>query len=72
MEKGVGKRIINVLIFTIPSISIVLGEPKMNDRLVMDVNINIKTVGEHMMIIVLMAPPSGAEAQYELAKYYVE
>ena len=62
MEQRISKRIVNMLILTVPSICFSLGEPEMNNGLVMDININIKSIREYMVSIVFVAPPSRAES----------
>ena len=62
MKERVGKGIVNMLIFAVPSVSVLLGKPEMNNRLIVDVNIDIKAVWEHMMGVVFVAPPSRAES----------
>ncbi len=61
-----------MLILAIPSVSLFFGEPEMNDRLIVNINIYIKTIGEYMMCVVLMAPPLRAKAQDDLSKNDVE
>lgn len=57
MEERVGDGIVDVLILAIPSIGVRLREPEMDDGLVVNININIKTIREDMMGVVLVAPP---------------
>ncbi len=57
MEERIGERIINMLVLTIPDITVSLGKPKMNKRLVMNIHIDLKSVWEDVMSVVLMAPP---------------
>jgi hypothetical protein len=62
MEERISKWIIDMLILTIPGIFFSRREPKMNDRLVMNININFKTIRKYMMSVVLVAPPFSTEA----------
>lgn len=61
-----------MLELTIPNIFSSTREPEVNDRLVMNVDINFKTIREYMMSIVFVAPPLSAETKNELAKNFVQ
>ena len=47
-----------MLILTVPSVCVSLREPEMNYRLVMYINIDIKSIREYVMGVVFVAPPS--------------
>jgi hypothetical protein len=51
-----------MLIAAIPFITILFGEPKMNNRLIVNININFKAIREAMMSIMFVAPPFTAES----------
>jgi hypothetical protein len=46
-----------MLIFSVPGILALLWEPKMNDGLIVNVHICLKTIREAMMCVVLVTPP---------------
>jgi len=53
------------LILAIPNIRFSRGEPKMDDRLTVDVFIITLSIWKRMMHIVFVTPPSAAETIYE-------
>ena len=61
-----------MLILAIPIVTLLFGEPDVKERLVVNVNVNIKTIGEHMVSIVLMAPPLRTNPQDDLSEKDVE
>jgi hypothetical protein len=58
MKEGVRNGEVNMLEPAEPDIISILREPKMNKWLVVDVNIDLKSVWEAMMGVVFVAPPS--------------
>ena len=44
----------------------------MNEGLIVDVNINLESIREHMMGVVLVAPPATTESKEELSKDFVQ
>jgi hypothetical protein len=71
VEEGIGKGIIKMLILAIPNIFTSTWEPEVNDRLVMNVDIDLKTIREYMMSVVLVTPPLSTESKKELAKDFI-
>ena len=63
MEKRVGKGVVEMLILAVPDILSIFREPKMDDGLIVDVDINIVPVGEAMVSVVLVAPPPGGKSE---------
>lgn len=61
-----------MLILAIPNIFTGLREPKMNEGLIVDVSINLKSIREHMMGVVLIAPPASTESKDEQSKELVQ
>jgi hypothetical protein len=58
MKEGVGKGIVDVLELSIPDILAIFREPQVNDGLVVDVDIHLKSIGEDVMSVVLVTPPT--------------
>lgn len=61
-----------MLILTIPDILTSRWEPKMNNGLVMNVDIDLKSIREYMMCVVLVTPPTGAESKEELSEDFIK
>ena len=61
MKERVGEWIVNMLELSIPDILAILREPQVNDRLVVDVRIHLVSIGEDVMSVVLVAPPTYGE-----------
>ena len=72
MQEGISKRIIKVLILTIPDILTCRREPKMNNWLVMNISIDFKSIREYMMSIVLVTPPMRAKSKEKLTEDFVK
>jgi hypothetical protein len=62
MEERVSKRIVNMLILAVPHILSFLGEPEVEDWLVMNINIHFIAIREAVVGVVLVAPPAGSES----------
>ena len=58
MKERVGKGIVDVLELSIPDILAIFREPQVNDGLVVDVDIHLKSIGEDVMSVVLVTPPT--------------
>jgi hypothetical protein len=63
MEEGVSNGVVNMLILTVPSVCLCLGEPKMDDGLVVNIRVHVKSIREDMMSIVLVTPPLRAKTK---------
>lgn len=61
-----------MLILAVPHIFAFLGEPKVDERLVVNINIDLIAVGEAVVSVVLVAPPVGCESQKNRAHELVE
>jgi len=72
VKEGVCEGVVNMLILTVPSVSLSLGEPKMDNGLVVNIHIYIKSIREDMMSIVLVAPPLRAEAEDDVSENLVQ
>ena len=58
MKEGVGKGIVDMLELSIPDILAIFREPQVNDGLVVDVDIHLKSIREAVMSVVLVTPPT--------------
>jgi hypothetical protein len=72
MKERVCEGIIDMLILAVPDILALRWEPEMDDRLIMDININFKSIREYMMGVVLVAPPRRTESEKELSEKFVQ
>ena len=58
MKEGLGKGIVDMLELSIPDILAIFREPQVNDGLVVDVDIHLKSIREAVMSVVLVTPPT--------------
>jgi hypothetical protein len=65
VEEAVCNRIVNMLVFAEPHVFAFLGEPEMNEGLIVNVNIDFITIREAVVGVVLVAPPFAGEAKYD-------
>lgn len=68
MQEGISEGIVEVLILTIPDVLTCRWEPEMNYGLVMNVDIDLKSIREYMMSVVFVTPPTGAKSKEELTE----
>jgi hypothetical protein len=61
-----------MLVLTVPHVFSGWWEPEMNNGLVMNVNINLKSIREYMMSVVLVAPPPRTESKKELTENFIK
>ena len=61
-----------MLVLAIPHIFSGWREPEMNKGLIMNVNINLKSIREYMMSVVLVAPPASTETKKELTENFIK
>ena len=59
--EGIGEWEVNVLVFSVPGVSICFGEPEVDYGREVDVLVVLKSIGERMMHVVLVTPPVAAE-----------
>ena len=68
VEERVYNRVVYMLILSEPRVLVFFWEPDVNKRLIVNVDINIETVREDVMSVVLMTPPLRTDSQKELAE----
>ncbi len=68
VKERVYNRIVYMLILAEPRVLVFFWEPDVNKWFIVNVDINIETVREDVMSVVLMTPPLRTDSQKELAE----